>query len=189
MLHDKDLKATVAFTKANANARFGEIADIAEDREFWRKGKALVGQGRDTARALRAARNANLEHASPVLGSGLGKIGQAGDPGIGTPGRGPGALGGAGRGALILPSGVGRGARGADFVRGRGARGAGQRRPAPLPTLSLPASPPPARMAERPRRAAWQERAARSCALRRVRWSQRADLEHGHAQHCPLPKT
>ena len=147
--------------------------------------------GRDAILHARCAlrRNANLEHASPVLGSGLGKIGQAGDPGIGTPGRGPGALGGAGRGALILPSGVGRGARGADFVRGRGARGAGQRRPAPLPTLSLPASPPPARMAERPRRAAWQERAARSCALRRVRWSQRADLEHGHAQHCPLPKT
>ena len=28
--------------KANAKARFSEVVDIAEDREFWRKGKALV---------------------------------------------------------------------------------------------------------------------------------------------------
>ena len=38
-------------------------------------------------------RNEILEHASPVLCSGLGKIGQAGDPGIVTPGRDRGRLG------------------------------------------------------------------------------------------------
>ena len=59
-------------------------------------------------------RHAILEHASPVLGSGLGKIGQAGDPGIVTrtkpnpPGRDPGAPG-AGREALISPKGAGAG--------------------------------------------------------------------------------
>ena len=42
LLHDKDLKATVASIKANAKAQFSEVVDIAEDREFWRKGKALV---------------------------------------------------------------------------------------------------------------------------------------------------
>ena len=66
--------------------------------------------------------NEIVEHASPVLCSCLGKIGQAGDRGW----RRPGVTGGA----------RGRGARGADFARGRGARGAGQRPPAPLPTLS-----------------------------------------------------
>ena len=50
-----------------------------------------------------AARVANeiLELASPVLGSGLGNTGQAGDAGVVTPGREsaarPAALGGAGR--------------------------------------------------------------------------------------------
>ena len=66
-----------------------------------------------------------LEHASPVLCSGLGKIGQAGDPtdpGIVTPRQDPGRSG----------------AQGADFARGRGGRGAGQRPPAPLSTLLLP---------------------------------------------------
>ena len=53
-------------------------------------------------------RDAILEHASVVLGSALGKIGQAGDPGV-VQAR-PGALGDAGRGALILPGGAGRGA-------------------------------------------------------------------------------
>ena len=68
-------------------------------------------------------RNEILEHASPVLGSDLGKIGQAGDPGILKPGRnlGRSPLGGAGRGALILPRGAGR--------------WPGQRPLAPLPTL------------------------------------------------------
>ena len=42
MLHDKDLKATVASMKANVKAQFSEVTDIAEDREFWRKGKANV---------------------------------------------------------------------------------------------------------------------------------------------------
>ena len=42
LLHDKDLKATVASMKAHANPRFSEVIDIAECREFWRKGKALV---------------------------------------------------------------------------------------------------------------------------------------------------
>ena len=42
LLHDKDLKATVASMKADAKARFSEVVDIAEDRDFWRKGKALV---------------------------------------------------------------------------------------------------------------------------------------------------
>ena len=42
MLHDKDRKATVASMKADAKARFSEVVDVAEDREFWRKGKALV---------------------------------------------------------------------------------------------------------------------------------------------------
>ena len=41
MLHDK-LKTTVAFMKADAKAQFSEVVDIAEDREFWRKGKMLV---------------------------------------------------------------------------------------------------------------------------------------------------
>ena len=41
MLHN-DLKATVASKKADAKARFSEVVDIAEYREFWRKGKALV---------------------------------------------------------------------------------------------------------------------------------------------------
>ena len=39
MLHDK---ATVASMKAYAKAQFREVIDIAEDREFWRKGKVLV---------------------------------------------------------------------------------------------------------------------------------------------------
>ena len=47
-----------------------------------------VHRERYRAQAVRHARAARrrhelLEHASPVLGSGLGKIGQAGDPGIG----------------------------------------------------------------------------------------------------------
>ena len=42
MIHDKDLKATVASMKAYAEARFSKVVDIAEDREFWRNGKALV---------------------------------------------------------------------------------------------------------------------------------------------------
>ena len=50
-----------------------------------------------------------LEHANPILGSGLGKIGQAGDPlGILMPGRGPGRSGARGAGCRFLP-----GARGA----------------------------------------------------------------------------
>ena len=61
--------------------------------------------GRHAIRTRR--RNAILEHASHVLGSGLGKIGQAG--GRGSPGE-TRTLGGAGRGALICPGarGVGR---------------------------------------------------------------------------------
>ena len=48
-------------------------------------------------------RNTILEHASPVLGSGLGKIGQPGEA------RAlPGVLGGAGHWVLILPGGAGR---------------------------------------------------------------------------------
>ena len=38
-------------------------------------------------------RNEILEHVSPVLSSGRDKIGKAGDPGIVTPGRGPGRPG------------------------------------------------------------------------------------------------
>ena len=41
-LHDKDLKATVASMKAGAKARFSKVIDIAEYREFWRKGKRLL---------------------------------------------------------------------------------------------------------------------------------------------------
>ena len=37
---DKDLKAKVASMKADAKARFSEVVDVADDREFWRKGKA-----------------------------------------------------------------------------------------------------------------------------------------------------
>ena len=57
-------------------------------------------------------RNAILEHASPVLRSGLGKIGQPGDPEIAprSARARPGALGGARRAAQNLPGGVGRGA-------------------------------------------------------------------------------
>ena len=67
--------------------------------------------------------NAILEHAGPVLGSALGKIGQGVNRGWYRPGETGGARG--------------RGARGADFARGRGARVAGQRPPAPLPTLTV----------------------------------------------------
>ena len=74
-----------------------------------------------------------LEHASPVLGSGLSKIGQTGDLGIVTPrrGRGRGARGTGfvwGRGALVSPPQrpcqpwAGRGGRG----RGRGQGGTDQ---------------------------------------------------------------
>jgi hypothetical protein len=42
LVHDKDLKATVNSMKSDAKARFSEVVDIVEDREFWRKGKALV---------------------------------------------------------------------------------------------------------------------------------------------------
>ena len=54
---------------------------------------------------------ANFEHASPALGLCLSKIGQAGQPGIVTHGRGLGRSGarGAGRGALISPRGAVRG--------------------------------------------------------------------------------
>ena len=38
----KDLKATLASMKADAKARFSEVVYTAEDREFLRKGKALV---------------------------------------------------------------------------------------------------------------------------------------------------
>ena len=42
MLHDKDLKVTVASMKADAKARFSKVIDFDEYREIWRKGKALV---------------------------------------------------------------------------------------------------------------------------------------------------
>ena len=42
LLPDKDLKATVASMKVDAQAQFSNVIDIAEYREFWRKGKALV---------------------------------------------------------------------------------------------------------------------------------------------------
>ena len=48
-------------------------------------------------------RNAILEHASLVLGSGLGKIGQAGDPGIVKPGRDQGRSGARGAGHWSAP--------------------------------------------------------------------------------------
>ena len=73
-------------------------------------------------------RSAILEHAtddaSHVLGSALDKIGQASHLGIVTPWRDQGRSWGAGRRA-----------QGADFAHGRWAWGAGQRPPAPLPTL------------------------------------------------------
>ena len=51
-----------------------------------------------------------LEHANPILGSGLGKIGQAGDPlGILMPGRGPGRSGARGAGCRFLPGAGGAG--------------------------------------------------------------------------------
>ncbi len=37
LVHDKELKANVASMKADAKARFAEVVDIVEDREFWRK--------------------------------------------------------------------------------------------------------------------------------------------------------
>ncbi len=42
LVHDKELKASVASMKADAKARFAEVVDIVEDRKFWRKCKALV---------------------------------------------------------------------------------------------------------------------------------------------------
>ena len=42
MLHDRDLKATVASMKADAKAGFSEVIDFDEYREFWRKGKELA---------------------------------------------------------------------------------------------------------------------------------------------------
>ena len=40
LLPDKDLKAKVASMKADAKAQFSEVVDVADDKEFWRKGKA-----------------------------------------------------------------------------------------------------------------------------------------------------
>ena len=54
-------------------------------------------------------RNAILEHASPVLGSGLGKTGQPGDPGIVRPGRCRGCSGARGTGCLFCPGALGAG--------------------------------------------------------------------------------
>ena len=51
--------------------------------------------------------NTILGHAGPVLGSALDKVGQ-GSTGDGDALARPGALGGAGRGELILPLGAGR---------------------------------------------------------------------------------
>ena len=42
LFHDKDFKATVASTKADATALYSAVIDFDECREFWRKGKALV---------------------------------------------------------------------------------------------------------------------------------------------------
>jgi hypothetical protein len=42
LLHDKELKTTVASMKADAKARFREVVDVVEDKEFWRKSKPLV---------------------------------------------------------------------------------------------------------------------------------------------------
>ena len=42
LVHDKELKTNVASMKAEAKARFAEVVDIVQDKEFWRKGKALV---------------------------------------------------------------------------------------------------------------------------------------------------
>ena len=42
LLHHKDLKATVASMKAYAKAQCSKVVDIAEDRDFLQKGKALV---------------------------------------------------------------------------------------------------------------------------------------------------
>jgi len=42
LVHDKDLKATVGSMKSDAKAQFSEVVDIVENREFWRKSKALV---------------------------------------------------------------------------------------------------------------------------------------------------
>ena len=41
MLHDKNLKATVASMKADAKAQFSKIIDFDQYREFLLKGKAL----------------------------------------------------------------------------------------------------------------------------------------------------
>ena len=42
LVHDKDLKATVTSMKPDAKARFSEVLDIVQNKEFWRKGTALV---------------------------------------------------------------------------------------------------------------------------------------------------
>jgi hypothetical protein len=42
LVHDKELKTNVASMKTDAKARFTEEVDIVEDREIWRKSKALV---------------------------------------------------------------------------------------------------------------------------------------------------
>ena len=83
-------------------------------RERMRVSEARAGPCRHAKRHARGVRHrhAILEDASPVLGSGLGKTGQAGDPGE-VPGEARGAR---------WP-----GAWGADFARGHGALGAGQR--------------------------------------------------------------
>ena len=75
--------------------------------------------------------NMILDHASPVLGSGLGKIGQAGDPWIVTPRslrRGWGRAGLAGRWVLIL-------SWGSQLGKWRWSVVATQSPPEPLPTL------------------------------------------------------
>ena len=62
--------------------------------------RAMRAARRDAILHARGARRRNeiLENASPVLGSGLGKIGQPGDRGIVTPRRGPGRSGARGEG-------------------------------------------------------------------------------------------
>ena len=78
----------------------------------------ICAEGPDPAPAWRAAPERDSRACQPSTWVRPEQNRSAGDPGMVRPG-------GAG----------GRGARGADFVWGHGARGAGQRPPAPLPTL------------------------------------------------------
>jgi hypothetical protein len=55
LVHDKDLKAAVAGMKADARAKFAEMLDTVQSKEFWKKAKALVELSAPAMNLLRLA--------------------------------------------------------------------------------------------------------------------------------------